>query len=164
MKYFKKANPDQKVFVSTGEWVKFEPVSHDLGVYPPEGKGISEWLIGELRACIARSVGGMTEITLEEYNDLLAKKKAEPDGLLPPWREEFKLNLSLEKHQEAQRAAALAKQQSTQPIAPPAPVAEVNMENQARLPDQTVPAVPGQPAVVAPLPRPTASKPKVKPQ
>lgn len=175
MKYYRKVDPNIRVVISTGESVKFEAVSWDTGVYPHEGKGISDWLINELQTAIAQGRGGMTEITFEEYSALLAKKKAEPDGLSRPWREEFKMDLSLEKHLAQQ---AEQKRQSTPAIVPPVPPvaaagAEINMEGQAR---KAVPPAPpvvqgaGGPATGATptnapaLPRPTASKPKPPPK
>lgn len=161
MKYFRKVDPRIKVVISTGEGVKFEAVSWDVGVYPPEGIGISEFLKNELLTAMAQGRGGMTEITFEEYTALLDKKKTEPDGLLRPSREEFKLNLSLEKMAEAARTAEAARSQSTPTIAPPVQAAaEVNMHDQARMPSAPGPLVPGtavQPAAPA-LARPVASK------
>lgn len=87
MRYFKKLSPKIKVLLSNGQWLAFENVDNNWGIYPPEGKGISEMLGNEIRACIAAGRGGITEITPKEYQELVQKKN---NGPLPKrWREEM---------------------------------------------------------------------------
>lgn len=88
MPFFKKVDPKQKVLISTGQYVQFEAVEHRLGIYPPEGKGMSEALANEFRLCIRQERGGITEITQQEYSSLLEQKKKN-GPLRPLWREEL---------------------------------------------------------------------------
>lgn len=162
--YFKKSAPAVKVILSTGESLQFEAVSYEEGVYPrAEDQGISERLINELRNCIARGVGGITEISRDEFLELLKKKQTDPDGLQRPWREEFKPRLSLE-----QRTQSV----STPTTAPQGPVVRVGTDMHGGVsvaPDkiERAPTVPQPDSVPTPnvpgvpsLPKPTASKPK----
>lgn len=144
--WFKKIDARIKVQISTGDAVQFEAVSWDIGVYPPEGKGISEWLANELRICIARGVGGITEISREEYLALQEKKKTDPDGLQRPWREEFKI-----KSQPSQSSPTASTQERV------AAHVEVNMSGLKRV-EQAPAAVAGDVPQVPSIPRPTASK------
>lgn len=178
--YFKKFAPQVKVVLSTGEVHQFESVAWDWGVYPPEGKQMSPWLAEQLRQVMRNGVGGLTEITKAEYDELIAKKKAEPDGMSQPWREEFKMDISLEKYQAQQAEQKRQSTPATVHLVPPAAAgAEVSMQGQARMAVPPAAPVPGYQtsgaagqaggpgsagAVPTPppaLPRPTASKPKV---
>lgn len=87
MWYFKKEQPKQSVYLSNGAPLKFEPIDQVWGIYPPEGKGISEWMRDELRAAIARRVGAITEISAKEYTSLIDLKKKQPSQKV--WREEI---------------------------------------------------------------------------
>lgn len=87
MTYFKKTSPKTKIYLSTGQFLAFENIDNEWGVYPPQGQGISPMLEGELRLAIANGRGGATEITAEEYASLLQKKKGKPLPKL--WREEI---------------------------------------------------------------------------
>lgn len=157
MPYFKKYDPRIKVVISTGESVPFEAVTWEIGVYPPAGKGISEWLAGELRRCIANGVGGMEEITAQEYDDLIKKKQTDPDGLARPSREELQAGFKVVKRQLPPGT-----------VLPPgaAPRVGVDMHNgvatievpTASPAAPVAPPAPGTP-VVPDIPRPTASKP-----
>lgn len=159
--YFRKVSPQIKVMISTGEQVQFEAVSHEEGVYPRgEDKGISEFLINELRTCIARGVGGITEIGRDEFLELLKKKQTDPDGMQAPWREEFKPKLSLEQRTQSVSTPSTVPQG-------PAVLVEVSMHDQASIvPDKVAPAplapntVPEATPATPALPKPTASKPK----
>lgn len=150
MAYFRNHDPRVKVFISTGEWVQFEAATWDIGIYPPEGKGISEWLAGELRQCIARGVGGVTEITVQEYEELIKKKQTDPDGLVRPSREELEANFKLNKRV----LPSIGPRDAVPRVA-------VDMHNGAVVVEVPVAAPPGTaPTPVAPqIPRPTASKP-----
>lgn len=145
MAYFKKLDARVRVQISTGDSVQFEAVSWNLAVYPHEGRGISDFLANELRICIARGVGGMTEISLEEYNSLQEKKKTDPDGMQRPWREEFKVK------SPSQSSPTTSVQDRV------AAHVEVNMAGIHRTTEAPAPA-PGAIPQVPSIPRPTASK------
>jgi len=87
MWFFKKSSPKTKVLLSNGAWLEFENVDHEWGIYPPEGKGISEWMATELRSCISAGRGGLVEIGQAEYLSLIQKKKSASST--PRWREEL---------------------------------------------------------------------------
>src|SRR4026208_635381 len=88
MPFFKKADPKVKVIISNGTPIQFEAISNQVGIYPPEGKGMSETLANEFRLCIKGERGGIEEITQQEHANLIElKKKSGP--LKPLWREEL---------------------------------------------------------------------------
>lgn len=140
MRYFKKLDPRVKVMLSTGDQVQFEAVTWDVGVYPPEGRGISDWMGNELGTAIVQGRGGMEEITRDEYVALLDKKKTNPSGLDRPQREEWKMQHRI----EGAITTSVVRTPTDQPSTPP-PVAVVASN-------------PGAPVAPAATARPTASK------
>lgn len=151
--YFAKVDPRVPVYISTGEQVKFEAVSWDEGVYPPaEDRGISERLINELRMCMARGVGGLREITRDEFLALLKKKEVDPDGLERPSREEWNPRFKINKSPSPGQPAGAAR-------------VAVDMHSGAvevTAPSVTAPGSVPVPSAATPpaIPRPVASKPK----
>lgn len=89
MKFFKKVNPRQALYMSDGAPLQFEDIDRDTGIYPPEGKGMSEAVQKQIEACIAGQRGGVSEIPETEYRELIQKKKSTPSR--KTWREEWSL-------------------------------------------------------------------------
>lgn len=86
MRYFKKTSPKTKVYLACGQYLQFENIDHEWGVYPPEGRGISPMLISEIEDAIRSGRGGIEEIQAQEYNAFIQKKNKGPLPKL--WREE----------------------------------------------------------------------------
>lgn len=70
--YFKKNDPTVKVLLGSGVWITFTESAPESGV----GVVVTDKpkYIDELRAVIKRGVGGVSEITVEEYTELQKKK------------------------------------------------------------------------------------------
>lgn len=68
-KYYKKGSPKQAVYVR-GTPIKFDVVNIELGIFQTNDEGIQS----EFAALFARGVGGVFEITVDEYNALAQKK------------------------------------------------------------------------------------------
>lgn len=149
MRYFKKVDPRIKVGLENGAYVQFEAVTWETGVYPPEGKGISEWLGDQLAQCIDRGVGGITEIQQAEYLQLLELKK-NPSLQSRPTREVWEMPHRI----EGDTLRPAVPDQTSQPSTPKASVVGANGHSQplpGNIPFEP-PPVPDAP------PRPTASK------
>lgn len=86
IRYFKKFNPQQTLFLSTGQTVKFTPVDHDWGVIAVN----NPLVISEVEAMMREQRGGISEITAEEYTE--QKKTASERLSAPKWREEIGKN------------------------------------------------------------------------
>lgn len=119
MAYFKKiTNPDQKLFISTGQAFQFERIDVSTGIYPHDGQGISPGLAEEIRILIREQRGGIEEITAAEYRALVQKKKS--GSSKPFWREELSKEMFLRSAKlKPPEAVALA---ATDDDSPPAPV------------------------------------------
>lgn len=68
--YFKKSSPSEKLYLGDGSWVSFQDVGNNLGVLIV-GK---PYFLGQIRDIIRRQVGGVSEITAHEFQDLQKKK------------------------------------------------------------------------------------------
>jgi hypothetical protein len=86
MRYFKTSIPDTKLLLTTGHYVKWDKVSHDIGVQQTNDPTMA----AQFDAAIDRQVGGVQEIDKPEYDELKKKQSAEP--LRPRWREELGQN------------------------------------------------------------------------
>ncbi len=80
--FFQKEIPQTPVHLSNGMPVKFEDVDGRVGAY----KTTNDFVIGELRMAIAAQRGGVSEITEDEFTELLKKKQPSQ----PKWRDEIK--------------------------------------------------------------------------
>ena len=149
MRYFKKIDPRIKVMLSGGHWCQFDDCGNNTGIHPREGQGYNEWTANELALCIQKQIGGITEITKEEYDALIeAKKKASSQPSPPRWREEFKMNLKVAdfiNRKPKQEDLVMAVAPAGSGSEPAKPVAKSQVDGQ-----------------VTDVPRPTASKPKSK--
>ena len=83
MRYFKKSYPKQRVMLSTGIFLEFTFVDHETGILGHNDPN----LLGQIDDAIANHRGGITEISSEEFQELLKKKGQTP--LMRPWREEY---------------------------------------------------------------------------
>lgn len=152
MRYFKKMDPRVKVMLSTGDQVQFEAVTWDTGVYPHEGKGISDWMGNELATAIAQGRGGMEEINRDEYVELLEKKKTNPSGLERPQREEWKMPHRI----EGAITTSAVRTQTDPPNTPPPVAVVVNSPPGAPVPP---PPVATRPTATKGMPLPPKPKP-----
>ena len=85
-RYFHKVNPKNSIILSNGEaWKKWTVIDHDNGVIAPQHPFILENLV----ACVAKGVGGVSEISEQQFNDWLKKKVTR---LPRVWREEIDLS------------------------------------------------------------------------
>lgn len=82
MRWFKKINASQKLFLSSGKWLSFDAVDGGLGVIAVGNPKI----LSEMYEAINAGRGALSEINEEEYNEL---KKKLPTPSAPKWREEF---------------------------------------------------------------------------
>lgn len=69
-RYYKKADPTQKLLLGDGSWISFQDVGQNVGTIIV-GK---PYFVEQLTAIIHRGVGAVTEITEAEYADLQKKK------------------------------------------------------------------------------------------
>jgi hypothetical protein len=74
MPWFKKEMPETPLFLPVGKPIRFEAVDFDYGYLQTE----DGYIVTELRKCVARKVGGVTEITQEEYEEFAEKKGQGP--------------------------------------------------------------------------------------
>lgn len=83
-RYFKKATPKTALILTNGTPVPFMVVDHTVGIRAIDDPVIQD----QFDLAIRRQSGGITEITIAEYNELLEKKNA-VQSQPPPWREEW---------------------------------------------------------------------------
>ena len=82
-RYFRKSDPKVGLILSTGTVFKnWTLIDHDTGVVAPQ----MQMLVDELDKAAKSGIGGITEISRDEYDALLKKK---PSKLLPRWRDEW---------------------------------------------------------------------------
>lgn len=93
MRHFKKQNPKQPLYGSHGQWISFPDFGNGWGGLSTE----SPKLIKEFELAIQKSVGGVTEVSEKELEDL--KKKP----LAVPFREEI-LPAHLRKHPKSRNS------------------------------------------------------------
>jgi hypothetical protein len=77
MNYFKKELISNALRLPNGKAVRFERVGDDTGLLATEDEG----LIEELKKVMARKVGGVTEIALEEFEEIKKNPPARPSRL-----------------------------------------------------------------------------------
>jgi len=82
-RYFKKECPRTPLFTPVGRPVTFEHIDDDYG-YMATDDG---WMIGQMEEAMARRIGGVIEITGEEYEEWLKKKVGSPSLRMPRQRE-----------------------------------------------------------------------------
>ena len=94
MKYFKSLSPGVSVYASGGQVIRWATVDGSVGWYSTDRKQN----LKALARCIERKVGGViSEISEDEYSDLVGKAKGAPrfsperehlsaDGLIQPQR------------------------------------------------------------------------------
>jgi hypothetical protein len=84
-RYFKSAGPGISINLPDGTpWKNWTKITHDLGVIAPQ----SQYLIDCLASCVAQGIGGVEEITVEQFEEIVKKKPSKE--LAPRWREEWK--------------------------------------------------------------------------
>jgi hypothetical protein len=77
MQYFKKELVSNALRLPNGKAVRFEKVGDDTGLLATEDEG----LIEELKKVMARKVGGVTEIAVEEFEEIKKNPPARPSRL-----------------------------------------------------------------------------------
>jgi hypothetical protein len=82
VKFYRKVYPRQKFYLSSGEYLQFDPIDHMIGVAAITDAKVME----DIAKATSENRGGIEEISAEEYHALQSKKK---ENLQPPWREEL---------------------------------------------------------------------------
>lgn len=141
MTFFRKTILSNPIATSQGYRIQFQPIGDDEGVIALE----DETVIGELKAMATNRVGGVIEITKEEFEEL--KKKADPasppkPGLTdPPRWPRPRVGLQGD-------AVAVEASKEPGPIQPPAT-------------EEPVPQKPVDPGTNRPVPKRVINKPSV---
>lgn len=151
MAYFRKEDPRVSLVLMDGSPILFEAVSWDIGVYPPEGRGISENLANQIRLCIANQRGAITEISQQEYQGLIDAKKNSPERMKRPEREELKKT-----HRPEGNIVQFNPHQTSPSNIPQNGVAAAPAVVKTAPVLATTPLSPGVPSAPTEIPRPTA--------
>ena len=75
IRYYKKTNPNQRVYLSTGAFIQFPTDNPAIGYLVISNEGIQS----ELSALMARGQGGVEEVNASEYEETVKKKVNSPD-------------------------------------------------------------------------------------
>lgn len=67
---FKKRYPRNSVGLSNGKFITFEDVGNELGFYVTDDATV----IAEFEACMKRGAGGVSNSSMDEYQDAIKKK------------------------------------------------------------------------------------------
>lgn len=75
--YFSKVDPAVKLHIGDGGWLHFTDVGNNVGILVTN----KPQYIAEIRGCVQRGVGGVTEISASQYQEL-QKKKNQPSSTI----------------------------------------------------------------------------------
>jgi hypothetical protein len=81
--FYKKASPKVGVYLSNGGSIRFDQITPAVGVYKTDEVSVQR----EFAQAMNEGRGGISELSEQEYQDLLKKKRT---GLQPPWQNDLR--------------------------------------------------------------------------